>query len=111
MQRETPRLNFVVQRLLVTKEALIGCFVAMSFSWSVVEVLGDLVALVLGDFGHGYSFGEILPDQPVGVLVGPALPTVVRGCEVELGRADCFHLAVPVELGPVVRVMVRIRPG
>jgi hypothetical protein len=37
----TPRLNFVVQHLLVSKEALIGCFVAMSFSRSVVEVLGD----------------------------------------------------------------------
>jgi hypothetical protein len=31
-----PRLNFVVQHLLDLKEALIGCFVAMSFSWSVV---------------------------------------------------------------------------
>src|SRR5664279_420008 len=34
----TPRLNFEVQHLLGLKEALIGCFVAMSFSWSVVEV-------------------------------------------------------------------------
>ena len=38
---KTPRLNFVVQHLLGLKEALIGCFVAMSFSWSVVEVFGD----------------------------------------------------------------------
>ena len=38
---EAPRLNFVVQHLLGLKEALIGCFVAMSFSWSVVEVFGD----------------------------------------------------------------------
>jgi hypothetical protein len=37
----TPRLNFEVQHLLGLKEALIGCFVAMSFSWSVVEVFGD----------------------------------------------------------------------
>jgi hypothetical protein len=41
MPRQPPRLNFVVQHLLVSKEALIGCFVAMSFSRSVVEVLGD----------------------------------------------------------------------
>ena len=40
-QTATPRLNFVVQHLLGLKEALIGCFVAMSFSWSVVEVFGD----------------------------------------------------------------------
>ena len=33
---ETPRLNFEVQHRLVAKEALIGCFVAMSFSRSVV---------------------------------------------------------------------------
>jgi hypothetical protein len=38
LQRNGPRLNFVVQHLLGLKEALIGCFVAMSFSWSVVEV-------------------------------------------------------------------------
>jgi class 3 adenylate cyclase len=38
---EEPRLNFVVQHLLGLKEALIGCFVAMSFSWSVIEVFGD----------------------------------------------------------------------
>ncbi len=35
------RLNFVVQHLLVSKEALIGCFVAMSFPRSVVEMCGD----------------------------------------------------------------------
>jgi hypothetical protein len=36
-----PRLNFVVQHLLGLKKALIGCFVGMSFSWSVVEMFGD----------------------------------------------------------------------
>ena len=41
------RLNFEVQHLLGVKEALVGCFVAMSFSWSVIEVLGDEVALAL----------------------------------------------------------------
>ena len=39
--KKGPRLNFEVQHLLGLKEALIGCFVAMSFSGSVVEVLGD----------------------------------------------------------------------
>jgi len=42
------RLNFAVQHWLVAKEALIGCFVSMSFSGSVVEVFGDPVALALG---------------------------------------------------------------
>ena len=41
------RLKFEVQHLLVASEALIGCFVFMSFSGSVVEVIGDGVALGL----------------------------------------------------------------
>ena len=66
-------------------------------------MFGDLVALVLGYFGHRLAFWKILPDQPVGVLVGPALPAVMRGGEVELDRTQRFHLAIPVELRPVVR--------
>ena len=65
-------------------------------------MFGDLVALVLGYFGHRFAFGKILPEESVGVLIGPALPTVMRGREVELDRTDRFDLAVPVELGPVV---------
>src|SRR5438105_7542396 len=66
-------------------------------------MFGDLVALVLGYFGHCFAFGKILPDEAVGVLIGPALPTVMRGCEVELDRTDRFDLAIPVELRPIVR--------
>ena len=43
----TPRLNFEVRHLLVASEALIGCFVFMSFSGSVVEMLSSGVALGL----------------------------------------------------------------
>jgi hypothetical protein len=66
-------------------------------------MFGDLVALVLGYFGHRLAFGKILPNEPVGVLIGPALPTVMRGREVEPDRTDRFDLAIPVELRPVVR--------
>ena len=45
---KSPRLNFEVRHWLVTNEALIRCFVCMSFAGSVVEVLGDGVALGLG---------------------------------------------------------------
>jgi len=38
VRTQKPRFNFVVQHLLVSKEALIGCFVAMSFSRSIVEM-------------------------------------------------------------------------
>ncbi len=44
---EAPRLNFEVRHELVAMEAFIGCFVCMSFSGSVVEVLGDGIALGL----------------------------------------------------------------
>ena len=47
-QLKVPRLNFEVQHGLVAKEALIGCFVCMSFAGSVVQVLGDGIALGLG---------------------------------------------------------------
>jgi hypothetical protein len=86
------RLNFVVQHLLGLKEALIGCFVAMSFShW--LWVTRAMVA----------PLGRYCRMTPLGVLVSSALPAVMRGGEVELDRSDCFHLAIPVELGPVVR--------
>ena len=66
-------------------------------------MFGDLITLVLGYFGHRFAFWKILPNEPVGVLIGPALPTVMRGREVELDRTERFDLAIPVELRPVVR--------
>ena len=53
---EMPRLNFAVQHGLVAKEALIWGFVSMSFSRSVVDVVRDQVAVVLGYFGHRRAF-------------------------------------------------------
>ena len=44
----TPGINFEVRHKLAAMEALIGCFVCMSFSWSVVEFLRDGIALLLG---------------------------------------------------------------
>ena len=46
--RRRPELNFEVQHMLGLMEAFVGCFVCMSFSGSLVEMLGDRVALVLG---------------------------------------------------------------
>ena len=51
---ESPELKFAVQHGLGMK-ALMGCFVCMSFSGSVVELFGDRVALVLGDTHHRLS--------------------------------------------------------
>ncbi len=56
-RRTSPELNFAVQHWLVAKEALIGCFVCMSFAGPVVEVLSDGVALGLGEGGHAFALG------------------------------------------------------
>src|SRR5678815_6099952 len=53
----TPRLNFAVQHWLVAKKAFIGCFVSMSFTGSVIEVVGNGVALALGNSGHRLALG------------------------------------------------------
>ena len=66
-------------------------------------MLGYPVALPLGHSGHAVALGQILPDEPVGVLVGPTFPTVVRCRKIELHPAYGFDLCIPVELRPVVR--------
>ena len=48
LHQQTPRLNFEVRHELMCKEALIGCFVCMSFAGAVVQVVGDGIALGLG---------------------------------------------------------------
>src|SRR6187200_2870325 len=65
---------------------------------SVVELAGDKVevGLVVGDLG---ALGEVLAQQPVGVLVGAAFPRRVRVREVdvysgrEAERGVAGHLA------------------
>ena len=49
-----------------------------------------------------WPLGDILADQPVGVLVGAALPGVVRGREVEARLGRRLERRIAVELGPVV---------
>ena len=50
------------------------CLIIKSFSWSLVELVGDPIALSLRDVGQTESFGQVLSDQSVGVLVGASLP-------------------------------------
>jgi hypothetical protein len=60
-----------------------------------IELRGNRVAVDLSDLGQGRSLRQVLPDQPVGVLVGAALPSVVRRSDVELdpGRRHGGKLA------------------
>jgi hypothetical protein len=85
----TLRLNFEVQHLLGLKEAMIGCFVAVSFSWSVVEVFSRsqvavsakiswsvLLASFLfpsnsGNAGEGFSRAGQVVRQRTAVLIEP----------------------------------------
>ena len=53
------------------------------FAWPVIEFLGDRVEVVLRVDGWVGAFGEVLAQEPVGVLVGAALPRGVRVAEVD----------------------------
>jgi hypothetical protein len=47
----------------------------------VVEFLSDSVEVVLGEAAQVGVLAQVLAQQPVGVLVGAALPGVVRVAE------------------------------
>ena len=67
--------KFEVQRLtLKIEEYLTGSQKSKSFSGPVLQSLHGGVDLLLCDGGEVPVLGEVLPDQPVGVLVGAALP-------------------------------------
>ena len=69
---------------------------------AVVEGGRDRGALALGERGQVRALGQILPQQPVGVLVGAAFPGVVRGGEVDRGAQPALERPIHVELGAVI---------
>ena len=69
---------------------------------SVVELGGDGGALTLRERGEVGAFGQVLPEKPIGVLVGAAFPGVVRSGEVEFGAQALLDCFVQVELGTVI---------
>ena len=75
---------------------------SVSLARPVVQLVGDPIALPLGERMHGGSFGQILPDESVGVLVGAARPGVMRGGEEEPQWEGSFDIPVAVELAAVV---------
>lgn len=56
----------------------------------------------LGEVRHAPALGEVLPEQPVRVLVGPPFPRLVRRREVKAGGGRPLERCVFVKLGPVV---------
>jgi hypothetical protein len=75
----------------------------MSFPRSGVEDPGDPVTLPLGQRVEVCALPEILPDQPIGVLVGAALPRVMRIGEIKHHPAARLDLLVAMEFAAVVR--------
>jgi hypothetical protein len=81
---------------------LVGSAEAEAAARPMVEFGGDVVALALGEIAHGSSFGQVLAEEPVGILVGSALPGVVWGGEVDGGAERLLELLVAVELSAVI---------
>ena len=50
----------------------------------VVHLVGDSIEVVLAVHRQVRPFGQVLPQQPIGVLTGTALPRAVRIAEVDL---------------------------
>ena len=74
----------------------------MSLPWPIVQLQGDLCTPGLGEVFHRRAFGDVLPNEPVRVLVRAALPRVVGRSEVEGRTGGAFDVAVAVKLGSVV---------
>ena len=58
----TPDFNFEVQRGLALEKALIGGLVAVTFTWSFIEFLGDFLASLLANCRHALALGQVLAD-------------------------------------------------
>src|SRR5215469_11118931 len=67
-----------------------------------VELGGDGVELVLAVAGQVAALGQVVADQPVGVLVGAALPGRVRVGEVDPDAGGDGEVGVPGHLGAAV---------
>ena len=81
---------------------LVGCPVAETLAGPVVEDCGEAISLLLGEFCQAGGFGQILSEQPMGVLIVPALPGVVRRGKVGVDLQSGFNLRLVVELAAVV---------
>ena len=74
----------------------------MAFAGAVIELDSNGLALVLGEVSEASAFGQVLADETVGVLIGAALPSMVRGGEVDLGPEPPLDIFEAMELGAVV---------
>jgi len=75
----------------------------VALAGSRVQLESNIVAVGLGDAAHTHSFGKVLTDEAVEVLVATALPGVVGRGEVALHREAIFECLVAMELCSVVQ--------
>jgi hypothetical protein len=87
--------NQVVSGPVNHPSCLGGCAIAEHEARSAVELNGDLTQVAETVFGQVYGFRKVLPQKPVGVLVGAALPGCVRVAELDPEAGQ--HLDVPVQ--------------
>ena len=89
-------------RPVMVSEDLNGRSVAVALAWPVVQLQSDFSATGLSEVLHGGALGAVLPNEPVGVLVGATLPRVIRSGKVEGRVGGSLDVTIAVELGPVV---------
>lgn len=103
--------KFVVQHCASGDIALLRGSVAETLARSPVELPGNPIAVPLGQVGHARPFGQVLPEPAVGVLIGPALPGVMRCREIEARGNPTLEGRVAVELRAVVHRERADAPG
>lgn len=68
----------------------------------MIEFLGDAIAVVLREGAEVGAFGEIAPDQSVGILDGAALPGAVGPREIAAQAELGFELVIAGHLAAIV---------
>ena len=74
-----------------------------ALSWARIQPMGDGVQLTLRIAGQICSLRQILEQQAIGVLIGPALPGAVRICKEDL---DGGPLGQTLVFGPLFAPVV-----
>jgi len=80
-----------------------GCQVTEAFARSVIEQTFDAIGFNLGQVIEAHFLGQVLADQPVGILVTATLPGFVGLGEVDVGAQGARHAWVTCELQTVIQ--------
>lgn len=76
--------------------------IAQAFARPTVQLIVHLLHMPLADAPQRFAFREVLPKEPVSVLVGAALSRMVRQREVE------FHVDLHRDLGMVRELLAAV---